>query len=60
VARPGGRRYELAGDGVKVVKLLRGVTLHEQIAVVERVEVDLDDICVGVVDPHTDERMGLY
>ena len=25
---------------------------------VKRVEVDFDDVCAGVVDPHTDDRMG--
>ena len=43
-----------------VVKLLRGVALDEEIAVVEGLEVDLDDICTGVVDPHDTERMGHY
>jgi hypothetical protein len=34
------------------VKLLGGVTLDEDIAVVERLEINLDDISTGVVDPH--------
>jgi hypothetical protein len=35
-----------------VVKLLGGVTLDQDIAVVESLEVNLDDISTGVVDPH--------
>ena len=50
----------LAGDGVQVVELLGSVALDEEIAVVERFEINLDDICVGVVDPHDTERMGNY
>ncbi|CKI27196.1 Uncharacterised protein [Mycolicibacterium smegmatis] len=45
---------------LEVVKLLRGVTLDENIAVVKSLEVDLDDIGTGVVDPHDSERMGHY
>lgn len=48
------------GQLLVVVKLLRGVALDEEIAVVEGLEVDLDDICTGVVDPHDTERMGHY
>lgn len=35
-----------------VVELLGGQTLDEIIAVVESLEVNLDDISTGVVDPH--------
>ena len=40
------------GQRVLVVELLRGVALDQDIAVVERLEVNLDDISTGVVDPH--------
>ena len=40
------------GQLLAVVQLLRGVALYQDIAVVERVEVNLDDIGTGVVDPH--------
>ena len=46
------------GQRVPVVKLLGSVALDENIAVVERLEVDLDDIGTGVVYPHAIERMG--
>ena len=35
-----------------VVKLLRSIALDQDIAVVESLEVNLDDISTGVVDPH--------
>ena len=37
---------------VLVVKLLRGDSFYQDIAVVEGLEVTLDDISTGVVDPH--------
>ena len=40
------------GSVLLVVELLRGVALYQDIAVVERLEVNLDDISTGVVDPH--------
>lgn len=45
------------GQFLEVVKLLGGFTLDEDIAVVESLEVNLDDIGTGVVDPHDTERM---
>ena len=46
-----------AGDRADVVvELLGGVALDEEVAVVQGVEVNLDDISVGVVDPHGFER----
>jgi hypothetical protein len=52
-ARRKARAYSDGGaQGVLVVKLLRGVALNQDIAVVERIEVNLDDISTGVVDPH--------
>ncbi len=52
-ARREPRAYsDRGGQGVLVVELLRGVTLNQDIAVVERLEVNLDDINTGVVDPH--------
>ena len=44
------------GKRVTVVELLRGVALYQDIAVVERLEVNLDDISTGVVDPHVLEQ----
>jgi hypothetical protein len=46
------------GQRVLVVELLRGVTLYQDIPVVERVEVNLDDISTGVVDPHVLDSRG--
>lgn len=51
---------DCVGQLLNIVKLLGGVALDENIAVVERLEVNLDDISTGVVDPHVTERMGLY
>lgn len=52
-ARREARAFSYRGtERLEVVKLLRRITLDEDIAVVESVEVDLDDICTGVVDPH--------
>ena len=52
-ARREARAYsDGGGQGVLVVELLRGVTLYQEITVVERLEVNLDDISTGVVDPH--------
>ncbi len=36
----------------EVGELLGGVTLDKKIPVIEGFEVNLDDICTGVVDPH--------
>jgi len=51
-------RVRLYGGGkrLSVVQLLRGIALHEHISVVEGVEVNLDDVGAGVVDPHDTER----
>ena len=49
-----------AGDRMPVFELLRGVTLNEEVAVVERFEINFDDICTGVVDPHETDCMGHY
>ena len=52
-ARREARAYsDCGGKGVLVVELLRSVALNQDIAVVERIEVNLDDISTGVVDPH--------
>jgi hypothetical protein len=52
-ARREARAYsDGGGQGVLVVELLRGVTLYQDITVVEGLEVNLDDISTGVVDPH--------
>ena len=52
-ARREARAYsDRGGQGVLVVELLRGVALDQDIAVVERLEVNLDDISTGVVAPH--------
>jgi len=56
----GARENRSAGDCVPVFELLRGVALNEEVAVIQGVEVNLDDISVGVVDPHDSERMGHY
>lgn len=42
----------------EIRELLRGITLDQDVPVVEGVEINLDDICIGVVDPHDTERMG--
>lgn len=49
---------DCVGQLLVAVKLLRGIALDQDIAVVERLEVNLDDISTGVVDPHVTERMG--
>jgi hypothetical protein len=36
----------------EVGELLGGITLDQEVPVVQGFEVDLDDICTGVVDPH--------
>ena len=43
---------DCVGQLLVAVKLLGGVALNQDIAVVERLEVNLDDISTGVVDPH--------
>ncbi len=40
------------GKSLFVVELLGGQALDEKIAMVESLEVNLDDISTGVVDPH--------
>ena len=45
---------------LEIVKLLRGISLDQDIAVVESFEVNLDDIGTGVVDPHVLNSRGLY
>jgi hypothetical protein len=39
-------------ERVPVVQLLRGVALYQEIAVVERIEVNLNDVGAVVIDPH--------
>ena len=51
-APSGARLFRPRWAGVLVVELLRGVALYQEITVVERLEVNLDDISTGVVDPH--------
>ena len=52
-ARRRARAYsDGSAQGVLVVELLRGVALDQEIPVVKRLEVNLDDISTGVVDPH--------
>lgn len=41
-----------------VDELLGGVTLNEEVTVIQGFEVNFDDIGTGVVDPHAVERMG--
>jgi hypothetical protein len=53
----GGRVLRL-DRGSEIGELLRGITLDQDVPVVQGVEINLDDICVGVVDPHVTERMG--
>ncbi len=36
----------------EVGELLGGVTLDQEVPVVQGLEVNFDDICTGVVDPH--------
>lgn len=43
---------------LKLFELLRGLAFHEHVAVVEGLEVNLDDVGTCVVDPHDTERMG--
>ena len=38
--------------GGEIGELLGAVTLDEEVPVIEGFEVNLDDICTGVVDPH--------
>jgi hypothetical protein len=57
VARAGSDRL---GQRLLVVELLRGIALYQDIAVVERLEVNLDDISTGVVDPHVLDSRGLH
>ncbi len=46
-------------DGFSQIReLFGGVTLNEDVPVVQGVEINLDDICTGVVDPHATEIMG--
>lgn len=40
------------GSG-NVDELLRGVTLDQEVTVIEGFEINFDDIGTGVVDPHT-------
>src|SRR5689334_16186575 len=54
-ARPatGARSLSYGGrQSLLVVELLRRQSLDENIAVVKGVEINLDDISIGVVDPH--------
>ena len=49
-AGPPARPFCLGSGNVD--ELLGGITLHEHVAVIQSVEVNLDDIGTGVVDPH--------
>ncbi len=51
---------DCVGQLLNIVELLGGVALDENIAVVERLEVNLDDISTGVVDPHVLNSMRHY
>lgn len=53
-----GRRVLRSDRGSEVGELLRGITLDQDVPVVQGVEINLDDICIGVVDPHAVKRMG--
>lgn len=53
------RRSAGVGQRRGILELLGGVTLHEEVAVVQGFEVNFDDIGTGVVDPHTKKRIGL-
>ena len=50
------REARACSDGgwkrVLVLELLRRIAFYQDIAVVERIEVNFDDISTGVVDPH--------
>ena len=53
-----GRIGRSAGVGQRrVLELLGGVTLHEEITVIQGFEVNFDDVGTRVVDPH---NSGLY
>ena len=41
-----------------VVELLRALTLDQDVAVVESLEINFDYVGTGVIDPHVVERMG--
>lgn len=43
-----------------VDELLGGVTLDQKVAVIQGFEVNFDDVCAGVVDPHAHDRMSHY
>jgi hypothetical protein len=43
---------------VPVFELLRALTLHQEVAVVESLEINLDYVGTGVIDPHAEEPMG--
>ena len=53
-----GRRELRSDRSSEIWELLRGITLDQDVPVVQGVKINLDDICVGVVDPHDTERMG--
>ena len=53
----GPRQASLSDCGSEIWELLGGVTLDQDVPVVEGVEINLDDIGTGVVDPHDTERM---
>ena len=42
----------------EVRELLGGITLDQDVPVVEGVEINFDDIGTGVVDPHVNEAIG--
>ncbi len=60
---PGGPRQGLAAERLssdsfsEIWELLGGVTLDQDVPVIQGVEINLDDIGTGVVDPHDIERM---
>ena len=53
------RRSAGVGQRRGILELLGGVTLNEEVAVIQGFEVNFDDIGTGVVDPHTKKRIGL-
>lgn len=57
-AREAGGRVLRSDRSGEIWELLRGVTLDQDVPVVQGVKINLDDICIGVVDPHANEGMG--
>ena len=53
-----GRRALRSDRSGEIGELLRGISLDQDVPVVQGVKINLDDICMGVVDPHDTELMG--